>query len=107
MKAIITYSASWNDQHSEYPIYSRVDFTADNILKIREITGCPVIITDLEADASICCYYYEGMDIQESLDNHHDPETMFLTSFTEEELIDMSRNPKNYIVIEIYNGYRE
>jgi len=88
MKAIIYYTDYEDDPKcKEFPIYSKVDFTLENILKLREVTGNEVIITDT---CSLPLW-----------------DSQYQRAFTKEELEDHRRNPKSYIVLEVYNGYRE
>jgi len=105
MKAIIYYTDYEDDPKcKEFPIYSKVDFTLENILKLREVTGKEIIITDT---GSLPIWTYWGEDaLQQDLDPH-DRYDLYLLSFTKEELEDHRRNPKSYIVLEVYNGYRE
>jgi hypothetical protein len=101
MKAIITYTDHYSI-YPEYPIFSKIEFTVENILKLRNTVQQRLIITDLTDYYYWDCYTGELEDYDSD-----DVIYKYLTSFTEEELQDMAKNPENYIVIEIYDGYRE
>ena len=108
MDAIIYYTnTNIKVHHPEYPIYSKLEFTLNNILKLRKITNREIVITDLE---DVWTFYTEGVELQEQL-KKYEPNSVgyiYLTSFPEEELKDMNKHPEKYMVLEIFNSsYRE
>ena len=108
-KAIIYYTDHYcyerfkDTDYKEFPIYSKIDFTLENILKLREFTEHEVIITNADS-LPTWTYWGEGA-LQQDLDPY-DRYDLYLLSFTKEELEDHGRNPDNYIILEVYNGYR-
>lgn len=98
-----TYEKHETTKYKDFPIYSKIDFTLEYIQKLREVTERDIIITDA-GTLPTWAYWGEGTlnDLDPS-DSHYN----YLTSFSKEELDDHGRNPSNYIILEVYNGYRE
>lgn len=109
-KAIIYYASFYDyqlhkNQYKDFSIYSKVEFTVKNILKLRESTASDVIVTS--------AIILELWRYKEEYLNKLDPNYLsahtyiFLSSFTREELEELINNPRNYIVLEVYNGLRK
>jgi hypothetical protein len=105
-KAIIFYTDSYtykkykDTKYKDFPAYSKIDFTLENILRLRELNS-EVIVTDASILPTWAYWSEKSLKDLEPDDTGYD----YLTSFTKEELNDHKRNPGNYVVLEVYNGY--
>ena len=109
-KAIIYYASFYDYQlhksrYKDFPIYLKVEFTVKNILKLRKSTASDVIVTSA---ITLELWRYKEEYLNKLDPNYLSAHTyIFLSSFTREELEELINNPRNYIVLEVYNGLRE
>jgi hypothetical protein len=99
MKAFIIYTSKLS-QHPNYPEYSQINLTLDSLLKLREDVNEELVITDLDKTYYCDCSLGETdlLDIYGE-DSH---EYRLFKLYGQSDISD----PKQFILIEIYNGRR-
>lgn len=109
MKAIVYYTNFYRYMdiyEKKYPIFSLIDFTAENLLKIKDDLKEDIIITDGSALRHIHYYYNSLYDSIEDLDEGSE-EYVYVCSFSYRELYLLHKHPEEFLVVEVYNGHRE